>query len=215
MGDETVQLLQGWHAGDGDCLNGLLERHLPFIRGVVRKRLGPELRKNAETGDYIQEAVVQVLKYSPRFKVTDDEHFRALLVRIVENSLRDRHHWFTAQRRDYHRVRPLPSDTVLDLDRVDGRQSDTPSQVAWNREREALVRLGVELLGPEDRRIVVLRDWKGLSFGEIAELLEINPRATQKRHDRARGRLVKKVKALRVRDLQGALERDDEEARAS
>jgi hypothetical protein len=62
-----------------------------------------------ESGDVVQEAAVQFLNYGLRFIISDDKRFRGLLARIVENVLRDKHDWFTAQRREIARQRPLPS----------------------------------------------------------------------------------------------------------
>ena len=52
-----------------------------------------------ESSDIVQDAALQFLKYGPRFILSDEEKFRALLVRIVENVLRDKHDWFSARRR--------------------------------------------------------------------------------------------------------------------
>jgi len=77
-----------------------LERHLPWIQKQVRLRLGSKLRAKGETCDYVQDAVVQFLHYGPRIMISSDRQFRALLARIVENALCDKHDWFTARRRD-------------------------------------------------------------------------------------------------------------------
>ena len=159
----TSQLLRRWHSGERAGLDGLLERHLPWVRNHVRGRLGPLLRRKAETMDYVQDAMVQFLRYGPSVLVAEDDHFRALLVRIVENSIRNKYDWFTARRRAVSREKPLPPDTVLSLDQpVD--QVTRPSQDAANNENEAWVRLGLELIDPEDSEVVILRQWQDLSF---------------------------------------------------
>ena len=197
METDTVTLLTGWHAGDETALEHLLRRHLDWLRAHVSRRLGKGLRRKAETVDFVQDAVVQVLRYAPKFRVNDEDHFRGLLGRIIENSLRDQHDWYRAQRRDMAQERPLPSTTVLELTGT----HETPSGIADRHEREAWVRLGLELLDPGDREVIVLREWKGLAHAEIGARLGVSAAAAHQRYSRAVRRLGKVVRALRRGDL--------------
>ena len=83
--DETLRLLEQWHAGDNDALGALLDRDLGWISSYVHRRLGPDLRRMGDTEDFVQEAVIKVLRHGPRFVLSDREHFRALLGKIVLN----------------------------------------------------------------------------------------------------------------------------------
>jgi len=195
------------HGGDPTALAALLERNLDWIHQRVSRRLGPVLRKKGETCDYVQDAMVQFLRYGPRIQVNDEGHFRALLARIVENTLSDQHDWFTRARRRVSREHPLPGDSVLSLDEPRDTVT-TPSKAAQHHEEEALIRLGMELLDPEDRNIIALRQWENLPFHQIGERLGITPEAAGKRHNRAVARLAKKVGALRRGDLRCALDGD-------
>jgi RNA polymerase sigma factor (sigma-70 family) len=163
----------------------------------VRRRLGPALRRKDESGDYVQDAVVEFLRYAPRFHMSSDSRFRALLGRIIENVLRDRNDWFTAQRRAMSKERPLPRDTVLNLD-PPRQAAESPSQVALQHEQEAWVRLGLEFLDSEDRRLIVFREWEGLTFSAMGERLGISLSAVRDRYLRAVDRLTDEVWALRT-----------------
>lgn len=192
----TAQLLTGWHEGDPSCLERLVERNLSWLRAHVGRRLGPELRGQAETVDYVQDAMVEFLRYGPRFVVESDGQFRGLLLKIVENSLRKKHRWYRAARREVARERPLPPTTVLRMHQ--GAVSDrTPSEVADRHEREAWVRLAMEFLSDEDQEILVLRLWKELSFPEIADRLGTSANTVRMRHHRALRRLADQTWALR------------------
>jgi len=68
---ETPDLLRRWHAGDEEALGRLLERELPWVRRLVHRRLGPLLRRSGETQDFVQEAMVEVLRYGPRFTASN------------------------------------------------------------------------------------------------------------------------------------------------
>lgn len=186
---DTFHFLKQWNQGDRKGLESLLKDHLPWLHAQVRKRMGPLLRVKGETCDYVQDAVVEFLRYGPRFTLSDDAVFRALMLKIVENALRHKHEWFTAQRRNIAREHPLPSDTLLCLDPPQGPMR-TPSRSAERNEQEAWIRLGLEFLEPENREVLILRKWKTLSFVAMGEHLGISSNAARKRHNRALDRLT-------------------------
>ena len=101
--DETVALLDRWNAGDQSALSQLVELHLPWLRSHLSGRLGEFLRRMHDVDDYLQDAMLDFLRDAPRFRVGDAAHFRALLARVTENTLRDRNDWFRARRRDLGR----------------------------------------------------------------------------------------------------------------
>jgi RNA polymerase sigma-70 factor (ECF subfamily) len=204
---ETMHSLRLWYRGDQIGLDTLIERHLPWIREQVRRRMGPILRQKADTADYVQDAMVEFLRYGPKVLISDENHFQALIIRIVENSLRQNYDWFTAKRRAISKERPLPSDTVLNLDRPNDAVK-TPSAEAQRHEREAWIRLGMELLDPKDQEILILQKWENLSFVEIGKRLNLSTDAARMRHNRAVDRLTEKVQLLRSGDLPKVLAED-------
>jgi RNA polymerase sigma-70 factor (ECF subfamily) len=195
--DDTRVLLQRWHAGDRQAIEALVGRDLEWIRGHVRARLGPLLRSRGETMDYVQDAVLDVLQYTPRFLTDDRRQFRALVARIVENHLRDAHDHHAAQRRTPARERPVPTDSVLDLG-VAASTVTRPDAAAERNEQEAWVRLALELLEPADRQVLLLRQWQGLEFAVVGEHLGIAEDAARMRFQRALPKLAKQLEALRA-----------------
>jgi RNA polymerase sigma-70 factor (ECF subfamily) len=205
MGDsQTSQFLKQWHEGNAKGLEGIIDRHLDWIHAQVHQRLSRPLRNKGETCDYVQDILVQFLRFSPRFVLSSEAQFRALLLRIVENALNDKYDWYTARRREIARERPLPSDTILSLDPPHGTIR-TPSKSAEQHEREAWIRLGLELLDPDDREILALRQWDDLSFPEIGEELGIAANTARMRHNRAIVRLTDKILALKQGELDQVL----------
>ncbi len=193
----TRDLLAAVHRGEPSAMAAILRDHLPFIRDHVHRRLGALIHWKAETDDLVQEVVAAFLAYGPRCLLSDAAHLRALLGRIAENVLRDEHDRWRAQRRDVLRERPMPGDSVIDLDRpVDS--VTTPSQTAMRNETRDWVRLALELLATDDRRIIQLRELEGRSFAEAATSLGIAEDAARMRFNRALVRLT-----AVVRDLQG------------
>lgn len=194
---ETMTLLRRWHDGDVAALDDLLQRDLPWLRAQVRQRIGDEVLARVEVEDVVQNAMVHVLRHGPRFVVADREHYRALLLRIVENTIRKQVRDGRRHKRDVAREQSLPSGSVLALD----AQITRPSAAADRNERRAWVQLALELLGPADREVIMLRQWEGLSFAGLGERCGISEDAARMRFDRAVARLARIVKRLRGGEL--------------
>jgi RNA polymerase sigma factor (sigma-70 family) len=208
MTDDTSHLLRRWNEGDREALDRLLERHLRWIHDRVRRALGPQLRKRAESVDYVQDAIVELLRGSPRFHVSDGRRFRALVARIVINTLRDKVDWHTAQCRDVERELSLGSESVLELDPPADGDQETPSQCADRNEKEDWIRLGMELLEAEEREVLILRIWLGKTFVELGEINGESTRDAKRRFSRAMGRLTRIVQALRRGELERLLDEE-------
>ncbi len=208
-GGDTRELLARWHAGDEEALAALVERHRGWIEARVRRRLGAALRAKDETQDVVQDAVMELLRYAPRFAARHGGTFRRLVARIVENVLRDRSDWFTARRRAMSRERPLAADSVLWLDPPVGAPA-RPDDRAEADEAAARVRLALELLGEEDRRVVVRRDWDGWEFARIGEETGATADAVRMRYHRALLKLAELVERLRTEGIDRVLSEEDD-----
>lgn len=200
-------LLSKCHSGDREALNILLAKHLPFVHRQVSLLLGIQLRQKVDTGDIVQEAVIEFLRYAPQVRLSDENHFRALLCRIAENRIRDGNDWFTSKRREIARERPLPTDTSLEFDPPVDPVS-TPSVVAQRHENEALLRFGLEILNSEERKVYLHRQWDNQSFPEIGKLLSISEDAARMRFKRTCIKLSKIISELRLGNLDRALGRN-------
>lgn len=191
----TIQLLRDWHGGDRAALDELIRRNLGWMQQHVHRRLGEELRRAGDTQDFVQDAMIQVLEYGPRFEVADEDHFRRLLARIVENSLRGKYRHMRRDRRDVRRERNIDSDTILSLDPPQ-REVTRPSQHADQHEQVAWVRLALEFLHPKDREVIWMHQYEELTFPEIGGRLGASEDTVRMRFKRALPRLAKKVAEL-------------------
>ena len=108
----TAQPLDPDRTEDQSALAAWIECNLPWLHELVRSRLGPALRAKAETGDFVQETILRLLG-GRQTGIADGDRFRGLVVRIVENVLRDGHDRLHAAKRCIKRERPLPSDSSL------------------------------------------------------------------------------------------------------
>lgn len=199
-GTDTSLHLQKWNVGNEQGLEALLERHLPWLRNRVQKRMDPILRNSGDTTDFVHDTFVQFLKSGPRFTISNDAHFRGLMEKIVRNTMCKKRDWLLRKRRDIARQVRL-SDTVLTFDPPRG-EDKTPSGVLDQTERKAWIQFCLCLLNSEDQEILILRKWDNAPFKEMGERLGITADAVRMRYNRALGRLGSMVCALRRGELQ-------------
>ncbi len=195
--DQTQSLLARWHGGDRKALDKLIERDLDWIEHRVRQRLGDRLRQKVETHDIVQEAMIDVMRYGPKVVMNDLHQFRSLMARIIENNIRDQNGWMQARRRADSFEAQLPRDTLLHLD-APVKEVTRVTEAVYKKQRAELVRLAMELLEPDDRQIVFLRNWEGKPYDEIGELLGLQANTVRMRFRRALHKLALKIEDLRA-----------------
>jgi len=193
---QTWNLLERWRAGDRDALAALLERDMEWIRRRVHQQLGPGLRKAGDTDDFVQEAAIAVLDDGPRFVVSSQAQFRALLAKIVLNIMRGEHRKLHALKRGGGAEQTLPNDSVLDLDAA-RRAPTQPDEAAVHAEQKEWLRLALLLLDPADQQVMDLH-WQGLSDADIGARLEIAMNTARMRRTRAQAKLVSVVRKLKT-----------------
>ena len=179
-----------------DDLDHLLQDQLGWLQGYVRKRIGPHLRVHDDSLDFVQGALVDLLKRDATLNVSDEASLRALLAQIVENNVKDRHKWLHRAKRDPAREEAAASDTLLG-EAGAWKDVTTPSQIVDRNETREWMREALELLGDEDREVILLHEFERLSHREIGERLGISTDAARVRFQRALPRLAKKVRELR------------------
>ncbi|MBL8748675.1 MAG: sigma-70 family RNA polymerase sigma factor [Planctomycetes bacterium] len=209
---DTAQLLHRWACGDQEALANLVAQDQPWIERQVRARLGDRLRKRADTQDVVQETLLTILRTGPRFVCSDRGHLRALLARMVENTIRAAADHHGAKKRDLRReveaAAPGTNGSVLFLDQRAASVTD-PGAAASKAETRDWLRLALELLEPDDRNVILWREYEELPFGEIADRLGMAEDAARMRFARALPKLAKKLQALRAGQLDSLLGRPE------
>lgn len=113
--------------------------------------------------------------------------FRSWLLRIVTNTCYD-----LLRKRKRRPTVPLePQSDEEESDRLPRWQSnaESPEEAVLRREIHWAVQEGLSQLSPEHRAVVVLSDIEGLSYEEIARVLDIPVGTVKSRLSRARARL--------------------------
>jgi len=73
----------------------------------------------------------------------------------------------------------MPVDELIDTD-------PGPEETAELADRDRVLKLALAAIAPEQRQIVVLRDYMDLSYGDIAEVLDVAPGTVMSRLHRSR-----------------------------
>ena len=139
------------------------------------------LRNAEDAEDAVQEAYISAYKSLPNFK--GQSKLSTWLYRIVVNAC------LMKIRKDKSRAKYL-SEKAFDDALVYDWKND-PEEAAVNSELRSILESGLDLLSPDLRAALVLRDIQGLSTEEAAEVLEISIASLKSRLHRARIQLRK------------------------
>ena len=157
---EERELAVAFKRGDRDAYNDIHERYAPRIHSVCRRMLGnPDDAQEAA-----QEAFLRIYQGLPRFN--GRYRLGAWVVRIATNVCLDQ------LRARSRRPSELTPTEMLDAETVPIDEQDPQALFLRNIEGKKVRRV-LESLPPIHRAAIVLRDFEGVSYAEIAETLEI------------------------------------------
>ena len=166
MTDE--ELVLAFLAGDRPAFDAFFERYREPIWAFFHRRRRACRGGGADAGDFL--AVLKAARrYEPR------SSFRSYLFGIAFNVL-------SASRRKAQRKGDV---SAPDLDGLAGASSD-PAAVLW-------VRQALAALNPQDREIVMLREYDALDYREIALVIDVPVNTVRSRLFRARLALREKL----------------------
>jgi RNA polymerase sigma-70 factor (ECF subfamily) len=145
--------------GDVDSFNELIIRWERPIYALAYRVIG----RDEEARDVCQEAFLRAFRALPGFK--GQAKFSSWLYRITLNLCRD---WIRKQRRAP--VSQMPEDTdVLEMAAARGPVESIEDLVA-RRELSAVVEEAMAVLPDEQRTAIILKEYHGMTFQEIADL---------------------------------------------
>lgn len=164
--DDSI-LVRAAQNGDVDAFEDLVRRYQTSIYRVALRMLG----SRADAQDAVQETFVRAWRALPRFR--HDSAVSTWLYRIVTRRALDK----IASRRTTGTL----DEIELELD-----AGQDPAQAAEHQERLRAVTRAIANLPPEQRAALVLREFEGLSYQEVAQVLGVGLPAIKTRIHRAR-----------------------------
>jgi len=196
--DRTRELLHDADGGSPDAVNALLERHRESLRRMVELRIDRALARRVDASDVVQDVLLEASQRLPDYLRNPAMPFHLWLRQLAKDRMIDVHRRHrTAQRRSVDREQPLavaggPGESSIDLagQIVDGEL--TPAAATIRRELEARFLAALDLLGEDDREILLMRHFEQLGNSEIAAALNLSQAAAGMRYLRA----VRKLRAI-------------------
>ena len=157
LSDQT--LLEMYQQGNREAVSQLLERHTRRVRDYVRMMV----KDNDVADDLTQEVLIKVVKVLDEGRYTDKGRFLPWVLRIAHNRVLD---YFRAQKQN-----KTVSESSAGFDILGSKNFAEPSieESIILDQRAEEVRALVEELPDEQREVVKMRYYDGLSFKEIAE----------------------------------------------
>jgi RNA polymerase sigma-70 factor (ECF subfamily) len=187
---DTEDLLQRAQAGEGNAVNTLLARHLPYLHKIAALRLDARLRSRLDPSDVVQDVQLEAVRRLEGYLRQRPMPFRLWLRKLICDRVLMLHRYhFGAARRSVTREAELPDHSSLLLAQRLFGQGSTPSRRCAKEELITRVRHAVARLPETDREIILMRTIEGLAFEEVALLLGVESAVARKRHGRALLRL--------------------------
>lgn len=177
------QLVERVQRGDKRAFDLLVLKYQHKIASLVSRYV----RDNDEVMDVTQEAFIKAYRALPRFR--GDSQFYTWLYRIAINTAKN--YLVSKSRR--------PPDTDIDIDgefQVDSavlRDVAGPESVLATSQLEKVIFDAIENLPDELKVAVTLREFEGMSYEEIAEVMECPVGTIRSRIFRAREAIEKSV----------------------
>ncbi len=189
LSDGDDKLVKRAKKGDSRAFDLLVLKY----QGRVVQLVSRYLNNAAEVEDVTQEAFIKAYRALPNFR--GDSAFYTWLYRIAANAAKN--HLVALGRRP-------SSDMALDDSEVFDvpgllRDHESPDEVIMGKELEMLISRTIEELPVELRAALTLREFEGLSYEEIADVLECPIGTVRSRIFRAREAIDVKV----AQQLQG------------
>ncbi len=194
-GQPTLVLLNRVRQGDGDAINGLLERHRETIKRMIDRRMDRGVQRRVDASDIVQDVMIEANRRLGDYLANPTMPFQLWLRHMARDRLIDAHRRHrVAATRSVDREVPLVVPDSADQSQSDlgGQIADrdlTPAAAATWHELERRFATAVDMLEEGDRQIVLLRHFEHLSTAEAAEVLGLSKPAAGMRYLRAMRRL--------------------------
>ncbi len=167
--------------GDNSAFEMLMEKHMGIIYNIALRMTANQ--DDAE--DMTQEIMIKIFRSLSSFK--GNSKFSTWIYRVAVNTCLD-------ELKKKKNKKHLSLDAEISGDDGENQieikdDSPSPEKLAEQNELRDMVAAAVKLLSDEHRAVIVLRDIRGMSYSEIAEILGCSDGTVKSRISRARAQL--------------------------
>jgi RNA polymerase sigma-70 factor, ECF subfamily len=153
------QLIQAVAGGDLGAFEGIVLRYQDLAWKTACRFLDDAM----EAEDIAQETFLRILDAAPRYRPTAT--FRTYFYRVLTHLCIDR-----GRKRQLASADDIPE--ILD-------PAPGPTESLIENEQRAQVRMALDALPPNQKAAMILRHYEGLSYAEIAQILDVTPKAVE------------------------------------
>ena len=158
------ELLNTYISGNEDAINVLLNRHRKRILDYIYMMV-----KNRDVADDIfQETLIKVVRFVQEGRYTENGKFLSWVLRIAHNQVID----YFRQKKQRNNV--SEGDAGYDILNNQKFSDHTVEEKLITNQIETDVRKLIDFLPPEQKEVVLMRYYMGLSFKEIAEQTDVS-----------------------------------------
>ncbi len=182
------QLVERAQRGDKRAFELLVEKY----QRKLARLLSRLIRDPGEVEDVTQEAFIKAYRALPSFR--GDSAFYTWLYRIGINTAKN---YLVAM------GRRAPTSTEVEVEEAEGyeggellRDINTPESLLLSKEIAGTVNAAIEALPEELRSAIQLRELEGMSYDEIAKLMDCPIGTVRSRIFRAREAIAERLKPL-------------------
>lgn len=182
--DTDKQLVEKVQAGDKRAFDLLVLKYQPKVLGLISRYV----QDSNEVQDVAQEAFIKAYRALPRFR--GDSAFYTWLYRIAINTAKN--HLVSRGRR--------PPGTDVDVEDAEYyeaggalRDQENPESQLFRDELSAVVNAAIKALPDDLRTAVTLREFDGLSYEDISEIMDCPVGTVRSRIFRAREAIDKQI----------------------
>jgi RNA polymerase sigma-70 factor (ECF subfamily) len=182
--DDEHILVQGLRDGDESAYETLIQRYEQPVFNIVSRLMDD----STDAADVVQEVFFKIFRNIGHFR--GDSSLKTWIYRIAVNEARNHRRWFSRHRRQEVRLEGDCGETggCQNLLPDPGR---SPFEVTLDHETQALIAGALAEMNPAFRAALVLREIEGLTYEEIAEILEVSLGTVKSRILRGRDALRK------------------------
>lgn len=185
--DSDLQLVERVQRGDKNAFNLLVHKY----QGKVINLIARYIRNQADVADVAQEAFIKAYRALPNFR--GESAFYTWLYRIAVNTAKN-HLAAQGRRTPANDVDAEEAEYYEGADAL--REVDSPERLMLSDEIKAVVFETLETLPEELRMAITLRELDGMSYEDIAKVMDSPVGTVRSRIFRAREAIDKKLQPL-------------------
>lgn len=186
--EADLLLVERVQAGDQEAFGLLVSKYQRKLLRLVMRLV----RDQAEAEDVVQEAFIKAYRALPNFR--GDSAFYTWLYRIGVNAAKN---WLAANGRRMQTVSDVVGDDDEHIEEsVLLRDDETPDRILMSKEIGETIDVALAALPEDLRSAITLREIEGLSYEEIAQVMDCPIGTVRSRIFRAREAIAMQLRPL-------------------